>query len=422
VAKSKKHTQHLLIFLTVLVDLIGFGIVIPLLPLYAKEFDASLWQLGVLMALHSFMQFIFSPLLGKISDRVGRRPVLLISIAGNVVAYIVLASAGSLWVLFLARFLSGVSSANISTAQAYLADITAREKRAGAMGMIGAAFGLGFTLGPALAGGVLAMVNSSWAPQWLADMGSHAPFWAAALLSVVNLIWVSRSLPESLPKEKRQTSNAPMTLLPHHRFREVANLEGAWLMRLLAVYFFNVTAFSMMTMLFTLFTNSRFGFGQEENSWLFTLVGVVGVVIQGGMIRRIEPKVGAFKLAITGAVILTITLAAMPWTSNWTLLIAFTTLVAIGNSLVQPSLNTIASRFADEQSQGTALGLMASAGSLGRVVGPLLSGFLLSVDFGPGFGSVALWVSAGIAVIATVLLVTLGGERRSRHESGLIVD
>ncbi len=414
-AKSKKHTQHLLIFLTVLVDLIGFGIVIPLLPLYAEEFDANYWQLGMLMALHSLMQFIFSPLLGKISDRVGRRPVLILSIAGNVIAYSVLASAGSLWVLFIARFLSGVSSANISTAQAYLADITAREKRAGAMGMIGAAFGLGFTLGPALAGGVLAMTHASWAPQWLSNMGSHAPFWTAALLSVANLIWVSRSLPESLPKEKRQTSKAPMSLLPHHRFREVANLEGPWLLRLLAVYFFNVTAFSMMTMLFTLFTNRRFGFEEQQNAWLFTLIGIIGVIIQGGMIRRIEPKVGAFKLAMVGAIVLTVTLALMPWTSNWTLLIVFLTMVAIGNSLVQPSLNTIASRFADEQSQGTALGLMASAGSLGRVVGPLLSSVLLAVEFGPGFGSVALWVSAGIALIATMLLLSLGGERRASN-------
>ncbi|QQL44796.1 MFS transporter [Sulfuriroseicoccus oceanibius] len=395
-SKSKARTQHGLIFLTVLVDLIGFGIVIPLLPLYAEHFNAGFVELGILMALHSGMQFLFSPLLGRWSDKVGRRPVLMISIVGNVIAYSVLAGASSLWMLFLARFLSGVSSANISTAQAYMADITPREKRAGAMGMIGAAFGIGFVLGP-----LISATTSGF--------GIHVPFLVAVGLSLFNACWVAFKLPESLPPAKRKPGMGKLSILPHHRLAEVGDVDRGWLLRLLSVYFLNVTAFSGMTTLFVLFTNRRFGFEEAQNGWLFTLVGVIGVVIQGGMIRRIEPKVGAYKLALLGAIILAVTLTLMPWTSNWTLLILFTILVATGNSLVQPSLNTIASRIACDQSQGTVLGLMASSGSLGRVVGPVVCGWLLSSNVGPGFGSLALWCAGGVAVLAALALASLGG-------------
>ena len=402
-ARMKSLSPKLLIFLTVLVDLIGFGIIIPLLPSYGVKFGASGIQLGMLLAIHSAMQFIVSPMLGRLSDRVGRRPVLVISILGNVVAYSLLATAGSLWMLFLARFISGISAANITAAQAYLADVTPREKRAGAMGLIGAAFGIGFVLGPALAG-VMSHIDMA------------APFWAATGLALVNLAWVALGLPESLTPERRAEQMAQ---------RAVGG--AAWPAEsrfplLLVAYFLAVCGFSVMTTpLFPLYLTNRFGFDVSHVGYTFAMIGVIGALVQGGVVRRIEPRVGSKKLASVGSILLIGSLLMLAVAQTLPAMLVWISGVALGNGLMQPALNTIASRFAYDHHQGRAMGFISSAGSLGRVLGPLISGALIVVSR-PGapvidksFGTTALFVAAGITGLSFLLLLAVPSDRSIRH-------
>lgn len=397
----KSRSPKLLIFLTVLVDLIGFGIIIPLLPSYGVKFGASGWELGALMALHSAMQFLVSPLLGRLSDRIGRRPVLLISIFGNVVAYGLLAMASGLWMLFLARFISGVSAANITAAQAYLADVTPREKRAGAMGLIGAAFGIGFVLGPALAG-VMSHISVA------------APFWAATGLAVANFLWVAVGLPESLTAERRGA----------HQAQRAAG--GALWPResrfplLVVAYFLSVCGFSVMTTpLFPLYLTQRFGYDPAHVGYTFAMLGVIGALVQGGIVRRIEPRVGSKPLALAGAVFLVLALVMLGGAASVAAMLAWVSVVALGNGLMQPALNAMASRFAYDHHQGRAMGFISSAGSLGRVVGPLISGVLIGVAkpgvIDPGFGHTALLVAAGITAVALATLAAVPSDRSIQH-------
>ncbi len=203
-----------IIFLTIFLDLVGFGIVLPLLPRFAAEYQAEKWQIGLLMATYSLMQFFLSPVWGRLSDRIGRRPVLLISIAGSAISYALFAFAGSLPMLFVARIVAGGMAANIGTAQAYIADITTPENRARGMGMVGAAFGLGFVFGPALAG-LLShyALENGWRPQLVVGL-------AATLFSVLDLVLAAARLPESLTPELRARATAPTS-------GGLARLQGA---------------------------------------------------------------------------------------------------------------------------------------------------------------------------------------------------
>lgn len=387
---SSRRSPIYLIFLTVFIDLIGFGIVIPVLPLYAKHFGATEMQNGWLVGIYSAMQFLAAPLLGKLSDRVGRRPVLLVSLLGTAVGFFIMGAAGTLAWLFAARIIDGISGGNISTAQAYIADVTKPEERSKAMGMIGAAFGLGFILGPAF-GGLMAQISIS------------APFYFAGALAVANAVLVYWFLPESLAREHRV---APEEAAP---LREVF-AHGWQLPVLMGSYFFAITGFSIMTTDFALFTSVRFGYDARHNGYIFAFVGLVGALMQGGVLRPILKIYREKQIAVAGCIALALGLVLLPLSASLSTLLVFTAIVGIGNSLITPTLNGLASQSADRQWQGRVIGLMQSAGSLARWVGPFLGGWLLSRDVGHSdqfYGRTPFWAAAAIMMVALVCTLML---------------
>ena len=393
-----KRQQHLLIFLTVLIDLIGFGILIPIIQSYGKAYGASDWQLAMLMGVYSLMQFIFAPVLGKLSDRIGRRPVILASLIGSTLGYLILAGADlaptatlSLALLFFARIVTGICGASFSAAQAYLADITAPEKRAGVMGMIGAAFGLGFMIGPVLGG-----IASEW--------GRPAPFLLAAALSLLNLAFAYKKLPESLTPALRAAAAASPTSRPSLP-QAWAAARGTPLAALIPANFLVITAFSIMTTCFILFTEHRFDLTPKQNGLLFGFIGIIGVFIQGGLIRKIAKPHTERPLALVGIVCMTLSLILLPLTTPWLALLSVISLMAIGNSLTSPTLNSMASRAATASAQGSTLGIMASAGSLGRFIGPFAAGPLLYIKPETHYAQWSLWAAA--ATMALAFLATL---------------
>jgi DHA1 family tetracycline resistance protein-like MFS transporter len=360
-----KRSPLLVIFVTVFIDLVGFGIVIPVLPFYVEgtKFDASPRVVGLLFASYSVMQLLFTPILGRLSDRYGRRPILFFSLLGTSLGFFVLGFATTLWMLFAGRIIDGITGGNISTAQAYIADVTTEENRAKGMGLIGAAFGLGFIFGPAI-GGIL----SRW--------GAHVPFLFAGALSLANATLLYFVLPE--------------TVTPDHPAR-VSAATGRWsqllnavsrprLAFVLAVYFLFVTAFSVMTASFGLFTLYRFGFDAHDTGWIFAFVGVVGAAVQGGLIGRLVKTFGEPPLVIVGALLFAASLVLIPFTGPHTgtlALLALGALFALGNGLATPSLTSLASKSAGAGEQGGVLGVTQSVASLSRVAGPLLSSALI---------------------------------------------
>ena len=395
---TSQRSKLSIIFLTVFIDLVGFGIVIPVLPLYAKQFGASETMNGWLVGIYSAMQFLASPLLGKISDRVGRRPVLLVSLVGTSIGFLIMGAApglagliggGTLAWLFAARIIDGISGGNISTAQAYIADITTPEERTKTMGLIGAAFGLGFVFGPAI-GGLLGHYSMA------------APFYFAGALAALNAALVYARLPESLSPEHRTSpeDTAPLTEVLRH---------GSHLPALMGSYFFAITGFSIMTANFALFTFERFGYQQRDNGYIFAFIGIIGVIVQGGILRRILKEGNERSIAIVGGALLVIGMILLPLSSGLATLLVFTAAIGIGNSFVTPTLNGLASRIAEPSWQGRVIGLMQSAGSLGRWVGPFLGGYLLSRDAGHHaiYGRTPFWTGAGALAIAVILIVRL---------------
>ncbi len=350
------------LFLTVFIDLVGFGIVIPILPLYAEHFHASPVAIGWLTGIYSGMQIIFTPILGKLSDRFGRRPVLFVSIVGTAIGFTLMGLAHSLTLLFAARILAGITGGNISIPQAYIADVTAPEKRSRAMGMIGAAFGLGFTFGP-LIGGVMSRISYS------------APFFFAAGLAVINAVLVYLILPESLSAEHRAKPRQDT------KFTEVfQHGRGAMFAIVVGTYFFLIVGFSIMTTLFALFTEKRFGYDAQANGYLFGFIGIVAVIIQGGLIGRLIKVFGEVALARTGMILTTLSLALLPLSGNLAFLLLVCAGLSIGSGCASPPLSGLASQMIERSWQGRALGVMQSAGSTARLLGPLLGGWLLMFD------------------------------------------
>jgi len=387
----KSRSPLVVIFITIFIDLIGFGLVIPVLPLYAEQFGASELTVGLLLSVYSVMQFIFAPLLGKLSDRVGRRPVLFFSLIGTSIGFLVMGLANTLWLLFMARIIDGITGGNISTAQAYIADVTPPDQRSRGMGLIGAAFGLGFIVGPAL-GGLLSHISPA------------APFLFAAALAAANATALYFLLPESLTDEHRTRAGRRESLA-----RLLENSGGWQLGAVIATNFFATVAFAMLTATFALFTNHRFGYDAAHNGYLFAYFGVLGATIQGGLIGRLSKMFGDKPLAVVGTAIFTVSLLALPASTSLMILLITTTGVTIGNSLVTPTLNAMASKSVSAAEQGRVLGVMSSAASLARIIGPALGGFLLEIDATGSslYGRTPYWVSGALMFVALGLAVTL---------------
>lgn len=374
-----------ILFLIVLIDLIGFGLVIPLLPFYAERFAASPQQVTLLLATFSLMQMLTAPVWGRLSDRVGRRPVLMISMGAAALAYLWLAFADALWMLFAARALAGACAGNIAAAQAYIADVTPPEKRAHGMGMIGAAFGLGFIIGPAL-GGVVA-------GNQLATADLRSPGLIACGLSLAAFLGVLTLLRESLPQG----------LAPRPRKGRFTALRDAvgrkTLAPLLLIFFLAILAFGGMEAVFALWAMAQFGWGPEQIGYVFTYVGLLSAIMQGGLIRRLVPRFGEERLLVVGLGLIAIGLLAIPLSHDLPLLIVAVSFLALGMGAMQPSLNSLISRRAGAEEQGEVMGVAQSVGSLSRVLGPILAGALFA-----GLGRGSPFLAGMLLVVAAAAI------------------
>jgi MFS transporter, DHA1 family, tetracycline resistance protein len=388
---AERLSPLLAIFLTVLVDLVGFGIIIPLLPFYAEHFHASPDVVASLMASYSFTQFFSSPIWGRLSDRYGRKPILLSSLAGIALAYLWIGFAQELWQLFAARALAGAMAGNIAAAQAYIADVTPPEKRAQGMGLIGAAFGLGFILGPA-AGGLLAGPNPAH-PHVL------APALASTGLSLAALLFAMFFLRESLAPEQRASRRAEA------RPGRILLLATAWRrpsLRLSVLLFFLATfVFAGMESTFALWSERLFHWGAEQNGYVFAYTGIVAAFVQGVLIRPLVPRLGEGRLVLLGALALCVGLALIPVVSSLAPLLVAMGLLALGAGLVNPSLSSLISLAAGKETQGSVLGLSQSAASLARILGPVWAGLVFA-----GFGRDWPFIS-GAVIMALVLILAL---------------
>ncbi|HEV3064627.1 MAG TPA: MFS transporter, partial [Chthoniobacterales bacterium] len=374
----------------VFIDLIGFGMIIPILPLYAQRFQATEWQIGILLASYSFMQFLASPVLGWLSDRYGRKPVLLCSLVGSAAGYLLMANAASLGMLFAARILAGIAGASVGTASAYIADITPPQDRSKRIGLIGAAFGIGFVLGPAI-GGILS------------HFSVIAPFWFAAILSVLNaiLMWIV------LPEPERHTARQKGPL------KDTFEQAGSWRLGVITVtYFIAIAGFAIVTVIYPQVSHRRFELDQSQISYIFVMMGLIGAAIQGGGIGRLAKRFGDANLAITGFALMAASMMLMPFASSVPIFLLFSVGLAIGNSLSQPTVNAMASKGASAALQGRVLGVVQSAGSLGRVFGPVIAGFLLTGDHlrpNAQYGNTPFLVGGVIIALAFGLATTLRG-------------
>jgi len=371
----------LIIFLTIFVNLIGFGIIIPLLPFYAQTFGASPLVIGLLFAIFSLCQLIAAPALGDLSDRYGRRPVLIFSLLGTVASFVMLALAQTLTVLFLARIVDGLSGGNISTARAYVADITEPKDRARAYGLIGAAFGLGFILGPALSG-VLSKVSYT------------APIWAAAALTLVATAMAWLWLPETVHRAQAGTGN-PFRYLPELLRRPI-------LRRVLVIDFVYWSAFAVFQTTFALFAAIRFGFDAPKTGYFFATFGVLGAVVQGGFIRPVVRRLGDRSTFMLGLSLAAVGLVAAALIHSVAMFAATLVPLALGIGFGHPTVSSMVSRAGRDDEQGRVQGAASAVESLGRTLGPVWGSASLQ-----HFGEGTPYISAAAFLIVTLLL-TLG--------------
>jgi DHA1 family tetracycline resistance protein-like MFS transporter len=386
------HTAKLsTVFLIVFIDLVGFGIVIPILPIYAEAFEPSGVELRLLMASFSAMQFIFAPILGRLSDRIGRRPVLLVSMVGSAVGYVMFGFAGSMAMLFASRIVDGISGGNISTAHAVIADITAPEDRAKGMGLLGAAFGLGFILGPAISGLLL-------------HFGTWLPGVAAAVTSMVAFTMVLFFLPETLdPSAERETRRHPLNLAS---FRDAVG--HAFIGACLVIVFLIVFGFSNFETTFAQYAIAEREFTLKTVPWLFAYAGVLGALVQGGLIRRLAPRFGEVNLVIGGNFLSFVSLLAIPLFPGRAALSILLATMALGQGLASPALLALVSKLVNPHEVGGVMGVYQGMSSLARVVAPFVAQVAYDHD-----RAWPLWIGAVAMLIAGV--VGLAGLPRGRR-------
>jgi MFS family permease len=374
---------RLTVFLAILLDLIGFGMILPLLPFYAEAFAASRITIGFIFASYSLAQLLFAPWLGRLSDRYGRRPLMLASIGGGVAAHLLFATAGSVAMLLVARSLSGIAAANYGIAQAYLADVTPPAERSRAMGLVGAAFGLGFVIGPAL-GGLLTRFGIAMVP------------FSAAALGAVNLVLALAALPESLPEAARGLARTRSLF-------GLAELGQLWrdvrMRNLMMLFFLVMFCFSIMEATLALFCQASFGFGPRAISGLFTWVGVLLVVVQGGLLGRLVKRFGDRRLIVAGIGLMALGLVLLPLPSRAAWLLATTALLAVGSGVHNPSLLALLSRLAGPGAQGETIGVSRSCGALARVAGPLAGTWMFEI----AGARWPFWGAGGLMLVALLI-------------------
>lgn len=342
------------IWSTVALDMVGFGMVVPILGRYADRFGASGFQVGLLFSSFSVAQFFFAPIMGRLSDRIGRKPVIIISLLGTAVGSFITGAAGTLWLLFLGRFLDGASGASVSVAQSAITDIAPPEQRARLLGMLGAAFGVGFVLGPALGG--LAALG-----------GPHVPFYLAGTFALCNAFAAYIRLPETNPADRRAA--IPATELPSRRRRFAWN-------RLTVTALLAGTAFAGFEATFALFGQQRFNLTEGSAAAVFVVVGVMLVIVQGGLIGPLTKALGSPALLRNGFGILIVGFIVLALAHQWVVLIVALALLSLGQGLVTPSLTSVVADSVLPERRGEALGVQQSAGALSRIIGPAIAGLL----------------------------------------------
>jgi len=391
-----------IIFLTVFIDLIGFGIVIPLLPIYAKNFHAAGWEIGALMSAFSLMQFVFAPLLGRLSDRIGRRPVLLTSTAGAAISYAVfaygsgLAGNTGLLLLFVSRAFAGLCGANIGVAQAYIADITPPAERSKKMGLIGMAFGLGFVFGPFIGGKAREL------------FGPAGPGWVASSLCAANFILAFLILPESRKPSSEHVAERPhFDQWVHTMTRpKIALLIGVFFLATFCFTCFETTLGLLVLEKFFIDPESPQGIKTATN--LFMFAGIVGAVFQGGATGRLVKMLGEPRLVAVSLFCVALSLGPMPFATSWTQIYLLLALLAIGSSMTRPPVFGMISNLTIASEQGVTIGVAQSAGSLARIVGPIFAATLFVIQ--PG---IPYLICAAVSLLTGIL----AWQRLSRNQA-----
>jgi predicted MFS family arabinose efflux permease len=379
------------IWLTVFIDLVGFGIVMPILPYYAQRFGARGLGYGALVGAFSLMQFLATAVLGRLSDRIGRRPILLATMLLNAAGYLLFAFAPSYGLLLAARLVSGFAGGNISAAQAYVADITSVADRSKGMGMIGMAFGLGFILGPGIGG----MASTLW--------GHAAPGLVAAGLSLANLVSAFLVLPESLRPEHR----VERELWPFgHMAVALAHPELRPLMLVWAIAPF---AFAGYTVALPLWAGQTLGWSERDLGVFFVVVGAVAAVVQGGLFRVLTRVLGDRRLLITGMLGMVVSIAVVPFLGTSLAVYGWTVVLAFSNSIMSPAAAGLVSTFAAATEQGTVLGVAQSLSALGRFSGPEVTG----VVYDRGSPTAAFVAAAAAMLVGWVASLGVPKARRA---------
>jgi multidrug resistance protein len=381
-----KRSPLLLMALTVFIDITGFGLILPLLPFWAERLGAGPVGVTLILTVYALAQFLFTPLLGSLSDRYGRKPVILLSLLVEAFSFALTALVGSLPLLLVARFIGGLGASNIGSAQAVVADVTPPEGRARGMGLIGASIGLGFVVGPAL-GGVLA------------PLGATLPFWVAMGVALANALLVLALLPETRQQRAAKTDDAPARI-------GAAGLLLGWqrtlrqpaVARLVAINLLFTLAFTAMEAIFPLFSQRVFGWTAEQNGYIFTYVGVVIVIMQGGLVGRLVQYVGEHRLLLAGLALLAVGLALLPLSMQVATLLVALGILSVGEGAVTPTSSALLSFASSAEVQGETLGLAQGVGGLGRIIGPLLAGVLFTVGTGAPF-----LAGAGLLAVAVVI-------------------
>ena len=366
------------IFFVVLIDMLGFSLILPLLPYYANTFGAGTMATGLLIGSYALAQLIGSPMLGRLSDRFGRRPILLISVFGTFVGFLLMGFANSLWMLFVARILDGVTGGNISVAQAYISDVTDASNRSKGLGMIGAAFGLGFIIGP---------VTGGFLSQW----GYQMPAWFAAALSLANLALIAAWLPESLPAEKRTTEKTSRPAITLGALLDA--LRRPFTGALLTSRFVFGVAFAIFQTLFSLYALQKFELDAIQTGYILTYVGVLSVITQGFVVGKISRMFREDLLIVISVGIMAVCMFAWGWVPSIPLLLVVMAPMSLAGGTLNTLLSSTLSKAVATTEVGGILGLSTAIESSTRVIAPVLGGWLLQ-QFGtaaPGiFGGVIL--------------------------------
>jgi DHA1 family tetracycline resistance protein-like MFS transporter len=372
----------LVLFVTVFIDLLGFGIVIPFLPLFAARLHVGAFRIGLILSSYSMMQLLCAPLLGRLSDHYGRRPIILLGLLGSSLSYAIYGFASSFWLLLLSRAVHGAGAGTVSTAQAYVADTTDESDRAHGMGMIGAAFGLGFVLGPAIGG-------------LLGHSSLRVPVLLAALLTLANLIFAALVLPESHQPDRTATLSwaaaaAPLLSMPRRLTRHR-------LSRLFALAFLATSAMAAFEATFALMVSRVYGYGPGAIGELLAFAGVLQAFTQGYLLRKVVAYAGELRLARVGLLAFACGMAPMASVSNHALLLLLLAPLSIGYGLTSPSVASLISKRTERHLQGEVLGVNQSALSLARICGPLIAGVIYQMR-----GPATAYVAGGIAALGAL--------------------